>query len=107
MVNPISFSSILQIWLVEVRISRNISESPLEFKITRVDYRYVKGTGWPSGFSDLFYKKDNGCDFRLTALYIKLLLGRGLLFKERKKSQPPPPTPLVRTQGANHYLKKE
>ena len=36
-VNQISFSSILQIWYVEVRISRSISESPLEFEITRVD----------------------------------------------------------------------
>ena len=33
----IIFSSILQIWHVEVRISRSISESPLEFEITRVD----------------------------------------------------------------------
>ena len=31
------FSSVLQIWYVEVRISRSISESPLEFEITRVD----------------------------------------------------------------------
>ena len=31
------FSSILQIWYVEVRISRSISESPLDFEITRVD----------------------------------------------------------------------
>ena len=37
MVNRINFSSILQIWYVEVRISRSISESPLEFEITRVD----------------------------------------------------------------------
>ena len=33
----IKFSSILQIWSVEVRISRSISDSPLEFEITRVD----------------------------------------------------------------------
>ena len=33
----IIFSSILQIWYVEVRISRSISDSPLEFDITRVD----------------------------------------------------------------------
>ena len=33
----IIFSSILQIWYVEVRISRSISESPLEFEITGVD----------------------------------------------------------------------
>ena len=33
----INFSSILQIWYVEVRISRSVSESPLEFEITRVD----------------------------------------------------------------------
>ena len=33
----IIFSSILQPWYVEVRISRSISESPLEFEITRVD----------------------------------------------------------------------
>ena len=31
------FPPILQIWYVEVRISRSISESPLEFEITRVD----------------------------------------------------------------------
>ena len=37
MVNRISFSSFLQIWYAEVRISRSISESPLEFEITRVD----------------------------------------------------------------------
>ena len=29
--------SILQIWYIEVRISRSISESPVEFEITRVD----------------------------------------------------------------------
>ena len=33
----IIFSSILQIWYVEVRISRSISESALEFEITRVE----------------------------------------------------------------------
>ena len=31
------FSSILQIWYVEIRISRSISESPLDFEITKVD----------------------------------------------------------------------
>ena len=31
------FSSILQIWYVEVRISWSISESPLDFEITRFD----------------------------------------------------------------------
>ena len=34
----IIFPSILQIWYVEVRISRSVSESPLEFEITRVDF---------------------------------------------------------------------
>ena len=33
MVSRISFSSIQQIWYVEVRIARSISESPLEFEI--------------------------------------------------------------------------
>ena len=33
----IIFSSVLQIWYVDVRISRSISEGPLEFEITRVD----------------------------------------------------------------------
>ena len=33
----ILFSSILQIWYVEVRISRSISENTLGFEITRVD----------------------------------------------------------------------
>ena len=37
MVNRIIFPSILQMGYVEVRISRRISESPLKFKITRVD----------------------------------------------------------------------
>ena len=36
-VSRICFSSLLQIWYVEVRIYRSISESPLEFEITRVD----------------------------------------------------------------------
>ena len=36
-VNQIILSSILQTWYVELRISRTISESPLEFEITRVD----------------------------------------------------------------------
>ena len=39
-VNRISFSSVLQIWYVEVRISRSISERPLQFEITRVDCNY-------------------------------------------------------------------
>ena len=34
------FSSILQIY-VEVRISRSILESPLDFEITRVDCIYI------------------------------------------------------------------
>ena len=50
-VNRFIFSSILQIYYVEVRISRSISESPLEFEITRVDciwkwncaYVYARG----------------------------------------------------------------
>ena len=36
-VNQIIFSWTLQIWYVQVRISWSISESPLEFKIMRVD----------------------------------------------------------------------
>ena len=35
------FSSILQIWYVELRISRSISKSPLEFEITRVDCIWI------------------------------------------------------------------
>ena len=47
------FSSILQFWYVEVRISRRISESPLEFEITRVDcilisFRYVSAEESPN-----------------------------------------------------------
>ena len=37
MVARIIFSSNLEIWYVEVRISRSVSESPFEFEITRVD----------------------------------------------------------------------
>ena len=32
------FSSLSQLWYVEVRISRSVSVSPLEFEITGVDY---------------------------------------------------------------------
>ena len=35
------FSSILQICYVDVRISRIISASPLDFEIARVDCEYV------------------------------------------------------------------
>ena len=35
-----NFFAILQIWHVEIRIPRSISESPLEFEITRVDWNY-------------------------------------------------------------------
>ena len=31
------FSSLSQLWYVEIRISRSVSVSPLEFEITRVD----------------------------------------------------------------------
>ena len=37
----IYFSSILQFWYVEVRISRSISESPLHFEITRVNCSFA------------------------------------------------------------------
>ena len=33
----ILFSSLLQLWYFEVKLSRSISQSPLEFKITRVN----------------------------------------------------------------------
>ena len=35
------FFSILQFWYVEVQISRSISESPLDFEITRVDCIWI------------------------------------------------------------------
>ena len=41
----LSFSSILQIWYVEMRISRSISESPLDFDITRVDCIWMESKG--------------------------------------------------------------
>ena len=34
----IYFSLILKIWYVELWISRSISDSPLDFEVTRVDY---------------------------------------------------------------------
>ena len=37
----IYFPSVLQILYVEVRISRNISENPLDFELTGVDYIYT------------------------------------------------------------------
>ena len=36
------FSSILHIWYVEVRISRNVSEGLFDLEITRVDYSFIK-----------------------------------------------------------------
>ena len=42
------FSSILQIWYVEVQIYRSISDSPLEFEITRVDCIW---TSWRENMS--------------------------------------------------------
>ena len=44
------FSWTLQIWYVEVRISRSISESPLGFEITRVDCIFIHLTVY---FQDL------------------------------------------------------
>ena len=35
------FSSLSQLWYVEVRISRSVSVSPLEFEITRVDCTFL------------------------------------------------------------------
>ena len=35
------FSSLSQLYYVEVRISRSVSVSPLEFEITRVDCNYI------------------------------------------------------------------
>ena len=43
----IIFSTILQIWCVEVRISRSISESPFEFEIMRIDC--IKSEIWLNG----------------------------------------------------------
>ena len=36
----VCFSAIMQFWCVDVRISQSISESPLDFEITRVDCFY-------------------------------------------------------------------
>ena len=46
MVNLIIFSWILQIWYVEVRISRSISESHLEFEITTVNCINLLNLSW-------------------------------------------------------------
>ena len=44
------FSSVLQIWYVEIRIIRSILESPLDFEITRVDCTsiYLKTSKLPN-----------------------------------------------------------
>ena len=56
----IIFSSILQNWYVEVRISRRISERPLEFEITRVDCsctdRQIKNCNRRTAFKWSFVK---------------------------------------------------
>ena len=46
----IIFSSILQIWYVEVRISRSSSISSLELEITKVDCIFTPGSVWHSVF---------------------------------------------------------
>ena len=46
MVVRIIFSSILKIIYVEVRISRRVSESPLEFEIMRVDCMWIPLIIW-------------------------------------------------------------
>ena len=57
-VNQIIFSSILQTWYVELRISRSISESPLEFEITRVDCIYwYEGHSFSQNCFNSFYDK--------------------------------------------------
>ena len=51
----IIFYSSLQIWYVEVRIYRSISESPLEFEKTRIDCIYLR-LNPTNCFSYLAYK---------------------------------------------------
>ena len=41
----IVLSSILQIWYVEVRISRSVLDGPFDFEITRVDWMWKASTG--------------------------------------------------------------
>ena len=57
-VNRTSFSSILQIWYVEVRISRSISDSPLEFEITRVDCNFASQGNKLFPFTVDFFSKE-------------------------------------------------
>ena len=78
------FPSILQIWYVEVRISRSISESPLEFEITsRLYFRlfYVFSGSKLSRFQNIgvkpilvfsvssfvLFSKDHGLSIFITA----------------------------------------
>ena len=51
------FSSLLQLWYFEVRISRRVSVSPLEFEITRVGCRCL----WLHYFLYDFIKKQWKC----------------------------------------------
>ena len=45
------FSWILQIWYVELRIARSISDSPLNFAITRVDCTFGEEWSWNHFYS--------------------------------------------------------
>ena len=45
------FSLILQIWYVELRIARSISDSPLNFAITRVDCTFGEKWSWNHFYS--------------------------------------------------------
>ena len=51
----IYFSSILQIWYIEVRISQSISESPLDFEITRVDCSIDDVQGKPQSQKTVYH----------------------------------------------------
>ena len=58
-------SSILHIWYVEVRISRSVSEGPLDFEIMRVDCILYKRN-----------KYDLRCDKVLTHKYSRTSMGQ-------------------------------
>ena len=62
------FSSILQIWYVEVRISRSISEGSLDFEITRVDC--ISNLCWKSAFSEAMTRSTFDCTLLIKFIYV-------------------------------------
>ena len=55
-VRIISFSSVLELWYVEIRVYRSILKSPLEFQLKRVDCIGIFQNKWPKSMNVCIYR---------------------------------------------------